>query len=406
MPSIGKLLLINQYFWPDRAATAQLLADLAEDAAEAGFAVTALAGRGSYAPSTDDQLPRRESWRGVDVRRVWCSDFGRGNIVGRLLDYLTFLASSFWYVCLGARHDVVVCLSTPPLVSVLGLVARVRGSCFVYKVEDLYPDVAVALGSLSPGSPATLALRKLSSSVLRRADVCVALDGSMEKVLRDRGARRVEIIPNWSDGEAIRPDPIAGRRFRDSEALPSGVLVLYSGNLGMAHRFDAVVAAARKLEELGNPCFLFVGSGVRLPSVKDAAAGLTNVRFLPYQPRERLHDLYNAADVHLVTLQDNVAGLLVPSKYPAALAAGKPVLVVGGAGTDLHQEVESRDVGWVCSHDSEQIVAALGKAASDPEVAARRCRNARALFEEKYRRASAVGRWITLLEQLALGRGR
>ena len=149
----------------------------------------------------------------------------------------------------------------------------------------------------------------------------------------------MEVIPNWADGEAIRPDPEAGRGFRREHGLEDRFVALYSGNLGLAHRFDAVVEVAKMLE-MSKPeaLLMFVGGGPRLDSLRSAVDGLTNVRFLPYQPRERLGELYNAADAHLVTLRDEVAGLLVPSKYAAALAAGKPVLLVGGRGADLFDE--------------------------------------------------------------------
>src|SRR6185295_6774844 len=142
------LLLINQYFWPDRAATAQLLADLAEDLAAAGWTVTALAGRGTYAPGRAGPLPARERFGDVAVRRVRCTDFGRFSRfgkLGRIADYATFLLAAALGVLLGPRPDVVVCLSTPPFVALLGALARLRGARFVYKVEDLYPDVAIAL---------------------------------------------------------------------------------------------------------------------------------------------------------------------------------------------------------------------------------------------------------------------
>lgn len=399
-PSPRRVLLLNQYFWPDRAATAQLLADLAEDLAAAGWEVTALAGRATYAPGRPGPLPARETWNGVAIRRVACTNFGRRSKIGRLADYASFFLSAALAVATGPRADVAVCLSTPPLVAVLGLLARLRGARFVYKVEDLYPDLAVALGALSAGSFVAGLLRRLSSFVLSRADAAVALDGAMAASLRRRGARRAEVIPNWADGRAVLPDPAAGERFRRENGLQQHFVLLYSGNLGLAHRFDAVAGAFRGLAvSAPRITWLIVGDGPRLPEVREQVAGLSDVRFLEYQPRESLGALYNAADVHLVTLRDEVAGLLVPSKYAAALAAGKPVLVVGGAGTDLHAEVAERKVGWVCPHDPAAVAAALRQAAADPEEVRARGRAARALFEEKYSRALAFQAWARLLSE-------
>jgi len=299
---------------------------------------------------------------------------------------------------------VVVCLSTPPLVAVLGLLARVRGARFVYKVEDLYPDVAVALGTFGRHSPAARFFGRLSRAVLARADAVVALDEAMGRALQARGARRVAVIPNWADGEALRPDPEAGAGLRAVYGLGDRFVVLYSGNLGLAHRFDAVIAAARAIAALRpDVLFLFVGGGPRLAEVKRMAAGLANVRFLPYQPREALGALYNAADVHLVTLRDEVAGLLVPSKYAAALAAARPVLLVGGTETAIAREIEDQGLGWVCPHDGEAVVAALKEALQMRGLVEEQGARARAVFEGRYERGGATARWSRLLTDVAAG---
>ncbi len=397
-----RVLLVNQYFWPDMAATAQLLSDLAEDLVTAGWEVAALPGRGGYAPGRDGQLPRRESWRGIDIRRVWSTDLGRGSKLRRIVDYATYLLSAAKEVLFGPRHDAVVCLSTPPLVAILGLLARRRGSRFIYKVEDLYPDVAVALGALRPRSPLTAVLRTLAGRVLAGADAAVALDSAMAGSLIASGARRVEVIPNWADGEAIRPDPEAGKQLRRQEGLSQDhFVVLYSGNLGMAHRFDAVIAAAHALAvKHKRVLFLFVGAGVRLDEVRRATASLATVRFLPYQPRERLGALYSAADLHLVTLRDEISGLLVPSKYAACVAAGKPVLLVGGQGTDLHQEIGQRKLGWVCPHHAPAVYEAIVEALGNRPALVQMGRDGRAAFEARYSRSRSTAAWIRLLDEL------
>ncbi|MFZ5831584.1 MAG: glycosyltransferase family 4 protein [Planctomycetota bacterium] len=395
-------LLVNQFFWPDAAATAQLLSDLGEDLAAQGCSVRAVAGRGHYAGNQAAVLPRRESWRGIEIRRVACTSFGRGSTLGRITDYLTFLVGAKAGILFGARQDVAVCLSTPPLLAVLGLVARLRGARFVYKVEDLYPDVAVALGTFRDGSAVARAFDRLSRALLRRADAVVALDGAMATRLRERGARRVEVIPNWADGSAIRPDTEAGAASRREHGLGGRFVVLYSGNLGLAHRFDAVIEAARRLAVVRpDVVFLFVGDGPRLAEVRRGVAGLGNVRFMPYQLREALNGLYNAADVHLVTLRDEVAGMLSPSKYPAALAAGKAVLLVGGEGADLWREIEEEQLGWCCPHDADAVVAALKEALQIRGLVEQRGASGRRVFEAKYERKACTARWAELLREVA-----
>jgi colanic acid biosynthesis glycosyl transferase WcaI len=295
----------------------------------------------------------------------------------------------------------VVCLSTPPLVGALGLVARLRGASFVYKVEDLYPDVAVMLGVLHAGSPVSRCAAWLSRLLLRRASAVVALDGPMAQALDGRGARNVEVIPNWADGRAMRPDALAGAAFRQEHGLEGRFVLLYSGNLGLVHGFTAVTEAARTLVTLEpRLLFLFVGGGPRLEEVQAEAWGLDNVRFMPYQPREVLRGLFNAADVHLVTLRNEVAGMVVPSKYPAALAAGKPVLLVGGLGTEIHEEIEREGVGWCCIDEAACVRAVLLHACRHQEALDGMGANARRLLERKYERRLCTRRWADLLSRV------
>jgi colanic acid biosynthesis glycosyl transferase WcaI len=397
-----KALLINQYFYPDMAATAQLLTDLAVDLTANGWEVTALAGRGSYAAGNSRPLVPRENWCGIHVRRVWCTNFGRRSSIRRMADYLTYLVSAFVFVAFSRRYDVMVCLSTPPLIAILGLLGKLRGSRFIYKAEDVYPDIAVALGTLRPGI-LTRCLEFLSDLITAKADRIVALDPSMAQRLAQRGARRIEVIPNWADGDKIQRVIKGEAEARKGESLSenTALTVLYSGNFGLAHRFDAIVSAAQKLaERQHNVRFLFVGGGTRLEEVKSGTSGLTNVLFMDYQPRESLNELYSIADIQLVSLRDETAELQVPSKYSAALASGKAVLLVGGRSGNLSKEIEAEGVGWVCDHNPDQIVDAIMEAIYKPEKVRAMGSAGRKLFEGRYDRRICTEKWIELVNSL------
>ncbi len=381
------------------AATAQLLTQLAQDLASNNCEVTAFAGRGSYAPEHSRPLDRKENWGNIIIRRVWCTNFGRRNNIGRMADYLTFLWSAALAVLFSPRQDVLVCLSTPPFVALLGVLGTFRGSKFVYKVEDLYPDIAIALGTLRRNR-LTRILEFLSNLIISKADAVVALDQNMAAQIDNRGAKAIHVIPNWADGKQLNENRTAYRKVADA------LTVLYSGNLGFAHRFDAVISAAQILAEI-NPGirFRFVGGGSRLQEVKRAAAMLSNVEFMDYQPREKLNELYGDADIHLVTLRDETAGMQVPSKYSAALASGRPVLLVGGKDSSLGDEIQLERVGWICNHDPEQVAATLIEAMAHPDHMQAMGQAGRRLFEKKYDRSICTAKWINLLNEVGMKHG-
>lgn len=200
-----RVLILNQYFYPDHSATSQLMTDLAESLVERGVGVTALAGRGRY--NGGDPLAGREEYRGVRIERAWATSFGKNHIAGRLLDYLSFYVGATWKLLTVPRHDIVMALTTPPLIGFVALVlARLRGMRVVALVQDVYPDVAVRLGALKAHHPATSVFARMSDFVLRGADRVIVLGDCMrERMIEKIGTEanaKIDVIHNWADGNS------------------------------------------------------------------------------------------------------------------------------------------------------------------------------------------------------------
>lgn len=396
-----RVLLLNQYYAPDNAATAQILADVGADLASAGHDVRAVCSDRAYA-SPDRRYPGRERIDGVEVVRCRTSGFGRGTALGRITDYATFLIGAVFALVAGPRPDVVLCLSTPPMIAALGwLYARLRGAAFVYWVMDVYPDVAFELGVLRRGSPAGWALGALSRFLVRRADRVVALGRTMADRLERGSGRRSDVVHNWADGDVIRPRPVVGHPLRAEWGWDGRFVVLYSGNQGLAHEFDTVLDAAEGLAEDGDVLFAFVGGGPRRAEVEAEVRrrGLPNVEFRPYVERERLGESLTAGDVHLVTLRDGLPGLLVPSKIYGIFAAGRPTLYVGPAEGEIHDHVAAGRCGTrVAVGDVDGLVAAVRAYRDDPETVRTQGAAARATFEACYARRHGVDSIIAVLD--------
>ena len=146
-----KILFVNQFFYPDHSAVSQQLTDLAEDLSAAGDQIRVVCGRGSYSGGLAKEA--QESYRGIEIRRVGSTGFGRNSMIGRISDMAAFYLSATWAILWGPRPDLLYIVSTPPLLCVAGLmVARLRKLPVVYGIHDLYPDIAVALGVLRPRS--------------------------------------------------------------------------------------------------------------------------------------------------------------------------------------------------------------------------------------------------------------
>nr|NIM62452.1 glycosyltransferase [Acidobacteriota bacterium]NIQ86046.1 glycosyltransferase [Acidobacteriota bacterium] len=238
-----RIVLLNQYYTPAEAPTAVLAADLLEALARRGHEVHAIASSRAY-NDPSRTYPRREEIGGVSVWRTRTSGFGRGGKTGRLIDYLTFLVGSAWRLYRLPRPDLVISMTTPPMLCRVVLpICRRRDARLLYWAMDLYPDVAFALGVLRADGWLGRWLSRAAERAIVGADHVVALGPAMARRLAEQGASHVEVIDNWCDGDAIRPRDKQGHPHRLRNGWEGKFVVLYSGNMGLAHEFDTLLDA-------------------------------------------------------------------------------------------------------------------------------------------------------------------
>jgi glycosyltransferase involved in cell wall biosynthesis len=379
------------------------MTDLAESLVDEGVEVTAIAGRGLY--NGGGSLARREVHEGVQIRRAWSTNFGKKTLAARLCDYATFYVGSAWELLTVPHHDIIMALTTPPLIGVVALlIGRMRRMRVVSLVQDLYPDVAVALGALSQKHPATNLLDWLNRFVLRGVDRIVVLSECMRERIVAKLANRssaVDVIHNWADGEKIKPAG-ASNPFLKTHGLEGAFVVLFSGNFGNVNEFSTVLEAAHLLRNREKIVFLFIGDGARSGEIKDFAASrsLNNIRVLPYQPLELLPLSLTAGQASLVTLADGLAGLSVPSKTYGILAAGRPVLFVGDLKSEIARLVRDNHCGAAFrSGESRQLAETIADWSSEPDKTRVLGRSARSLFENRFDRRIAVTAYMRCFKE-------
>ena len=389
-----KLVFFNRYYWPDRSATSQLLTDLATALTAAGHQVRVVAGNRTQDPAAA-RLTSRARERGVEIARLRVTALGRLGLAGRALDYLAFYLAAFAFVLMHVRRgDIVIAKTDPPLLgTVLAPALRLKGAALVNWLQDLYPEIAEELGVLRR-SPFTALLRWLRNRSLRAARMNVVIGERMrERVQALVPSAAVTVIPNWSEPLACPPTPAPDNPYRQQLGLMDQVVFGYSGNLGRAHRFDALLAAGASLRDRRDVHFLVIGDGPQLPAVREAAKDFPNWSFLPSQTRERLADSLGAIDVHLVSLAPKLEGLIVPSKIYGVLAAGRPCLFIGAADGEVAKLLQRHECGaTVTPDDVDGLLQAIDRLASDPPMRLRLGANAR-LAAAQFRFDTLAGHW-------------
>ena len=334
-----KFLLLNQTFHPDVASTAQHLSDLAVALADRGHQVDVIASRRAY-DQPEQLFPKFEDWRGVRIRRIATTAFGKTAKRRRAADFASFILTCCWQLLFVPKPDVVVALTSPPLISFIGaLYARLRGAKFVYWVMDLNPDEAIAAGWLREGSIAARGLHSLSRFSFRHASRIVALDRFMRERIVAKGipADKIVVLPPWSHDEAVRFDPVGRQRFRTTHGIADRFVVMYSGNHSPCHPLTTLLAAARELASDRRFVFLFVGGGSEFRKIQQSFAAPTpdsprstagNIFCLPYQPLDQLSGSLSAADLHVVVMGDPFVGVIHPCKIYNILSIGAPLLCI------------------------------------------------------------------------------
>lgn len=405
MTTAMRVLMLNQVFYPDVAATAQHGHDLARSLVAAGHQVTAVASRSLYG-DVAAPLPASETIDGIRIERVGRNWFGKRNLVGRLVDFGVFyLAAAVKSVQVG-RHDVVIAFSTPPLIAGVGwLATRVRGGKLVYWSMDLYPDVAVAGGLVRERSPLVRLMCALDTMVMRSSSAVVALGRCMrERILaRSVAPEKVHVIPVWGE-EAAPVDAASDNAFRREWGIRDDqFLVMYSGNFGFGHDVQTFLAAAERLVADDRIRFAFVGGGVRRAEVEAHVRdrSLANCTLAPYQPRERLAELLAAGDAHLITMLPSFAGVMVPSKLYGVLAAGRPAIFVGPPTAEAALTVNELGCGVVVPPgDVDGLVRTIVELAGDRPRCLAMAEAGRGGAATRFGRIPACEAWRVLVDSL------
>jgi colanic acid biosynthesis glycosyl transferase WcaI len=400
------ILLLNQCFYPDVAATGQYLTDLALELTERGHKVTVVTSdRGYDDPAT--RFPRRETWKGIEIIRISSFALGKESKLRRALNFASFLFNCTLRLLLLPRYDAVVALTSPPLISLLGaLFVKLKGGRFFFWVMDLNPDEAIAAGWLDQSSIVARALQAFLRYSLRRAEKIIVLDRFMRQRILDKGIadRQIVVLPPWALDDAVSYDEQGRQSFRERHQLSECFVVMHAGNHSPCHPLDTLLGAARRLSNQPQIVFCFVGGGSEQHKVKTFAVryGLKNILCLPYQPLAELSGLLSAADMHVVVMGEQFAGIVHPCKVYNILAVGKPFLYIGPEEshiTDIARLMQND--GSICAarHGDAETVAnhILEAAALTSSAAAART----AVFAESFSRGSLLPVMIAVLEAVS-----
>jgi glycosyltransferase involved in cell wall biosynthesis len=350
------IVFFNRSFYPDTGATGQLLTELCEDLVQKfGCRVSVVAGR---APGP---CLRREQYKGIEIYRAWGTRFSKRTFLGRFSNYVTYFISSCWIALRINRPDLAVALTDPP---VIGLAAYLASRRFRVPLVISYRDIFPEAGRLLEDFRSPIVdgiLQRVNCFLVRRADRVIALGETMRRrLIEGKGAdpARTVVIPDWADCQEITPGP-KENPFSKTHGLVDKFVVMHSGNMGLSQGLETLLRAAQRLGDYSDLQFIFVGDGVKRSAIEQQAKelGLSNVRFLPHQPKENLRDSFASADCFIISLKPGLAGTIVPSKLYGILASGRPYVAAVEEGCEAATITRRYDCGLLAEPGNPEDLA-------------------------------------------------
>lgn len=265
------------------------------------------------------------------------------------------------------------------------LVAKSTGGASWLHVQDFEVDAAFDLGLLPADGPVHAIALGLEEFFTRAFTRVSSISHKMVERALTKGVptSRVTLFPNWVDIEGIHPqDPATPNSFRTELGLQNKLILLYSGNMGAKQGLELLAPLAQSFENDSRVHFLFCGDGAFRPTLESLVSNHHNVTLLPLQPLERLNDLLNAADIHLLPQRAGAADLVMPSKLTGMLSSGRPVIATADPGTQVAHVVSGetpKDARGlvVAAEDPQALHSAVQQLIENPALCARLGTNAR-----------------------------
>ena len=401
-----RILFMAQCYAPEDISAAVLITELATDLAKRGHCTTVITGAPNYPQGRvfkgyRNSLYKVENLDGVRVIRTWSYISPSKRSWARLLHYGTYSMTAFYGGLFGGRPDVIVSYSPPlPLGFSAWLLSLIYRVPWVLQLEDLYPDAAIAAGVLTNKEIIKFFLG-MEKFFYRNSQRISVISKNFRQVLLKKSVRdsKIEIIPIWADPNKVRPME-KQNAFRCEHGLNDKFVVMYAGNIGITSCLEDILHAAEILREQNDIQFVIVGEGVKKESLEAEmqAKQLTNILFLPYQPREMFPEMLAAADLSLVTLNAGAALSSLPSKIFNVMASARPILAVTPPGSEIMQIIEEAGCGWNVPPESpeklaEAILLLRGR---EPELI-QMGQNGRACLEKNYSRKQCVDAYEKML---------
>lgn len=400
------IIFFTQLYYPDMTTTAIIMTDLVEDLAAYGMNTKVVCAQPTYLVRRD--CPKKEKHNGVSIRRVWSFLFDKNKNIGRILNSASCFLSMLPVVLSTSKNHLLVFNTNPALLSFLGFMgAKLRGQKYVILVHDLWPELPAHVRMIKEGSLLYRTIDFINRLSFKYASSIVVLSKGMKKRVLDKAPEMdgsVHVIHNWVDADRVYPVAKANNQLLKELGLQEKKVVMYSGNLGRYQPLEVMIDAAGKLKERKDIMFVFAGGGGKKQKIQEMAASLAldNVKFIPFQPLDRLAESLSMADVSLIGIYPKNEGVIMPSKLYGLLAIGKPIICVSDPKSEVVEILNQVMAGVHSSiDDPKELAQKIVLLLDDRDKAQEMGKNGRKYFLKHFERKKITKQWKEILETIS-----
>jgi len=396
-----KILILSEFFYPDKSSTPKVLTELAEDLVNNGLDVEVICSNHSYKGSL--KLSKKETVNGIKISRINSSNFSRDSKLGRIINYMSFTANLFVKLLFSNKYDSILVVSNPPLIPFIAYLNKLmKNKPYYYLVHDVYPDIAVEVGAIKKDSMPYKLMNNINQLAIKNTEKLIVLGKDMKDVFLKKGVvhKRIKVITNWSKKYELSLGKTDNKFYKERELIKT-LNIVYTGNIGRFHDIETIIELAKaSMKVLPNVRFIFVGDGFKRPELEQAITnGITNIVISDYQYDSSYLEVLSGADLFISTLSPRIKGLGVPSKTYSYFAAGKPVIAIMEQGTEIGDLVENENIGIrVDSMEVDKVIDFIEAISSDKIKLEEMQNKVQKIFLDRYERQKVTNEFYQLLK--------
>lgn len=346
-----KTWIISEFYYPINTSTGYYITEIAEYLASKGKIVNVITTNAKYNISDIVITKKNEFKNGVYIHRVLTGNINKNQFLLRTFRLANSSLKLFFKILFSVKKNDNVMVVTNPafLILLMPIIKVIKKIEYTILVHDVFPENLIAIGKLNDNSIFAIFLKKLYNFSYSKADRCIAIGRDMKGIIEKKIGKfsKIELISNWADVDEVMPIKKENTELFKKIEMSNKLIFQFAGNLGHAQGLSNIFEAI-KLIKNNNIHFLFIGSGAMEEFIRDFSQKnkLKNVTLIGFQKRSEQQDFLNACDISIVTLNDGMYGLGVPSKSYNIMAAGKPILIIADRKSEISLCVKEHNIGW------------------------------------------------------------